>query len=239
MAQLPAACEVEILTTPRRVSPWEHQCPQAWEGQGFCPTSTANQHLAVLPVKTAEITFGGSGKMHRVEKTPVSLAQMILKEKGILHCCFFSNGCTKSLQAHCSEPLSVPQGRVNGAHSSCNATARTHESSSEDTKAFYVPFMQPKLCFPSLVPAADSKSPQPHKVTSHLKLFLRECCRPPRSTGTYPRYSHPALLYPFPPSQLKKYHLETRDYKLPLPVIPLVCAHTAPNTWDLTGVLSL
>lgn len=37
--------------------PWEHQCPSAWEGQGFCPTSTVSQYIAVLvlPAESAEI----------------------------------------------------------------------------------------------------------------------------------------------------------------------------------------
>lgn len=175
--------------------------------------------------------------MHRVEKTPVSLAQMVLKEKGILHSCFF-----QWLHQKPPSPLlwaffcSSVQSKWRTPHAMLLHKLMSHLLKIQRN---FICWLQPKLCFPSLVLAADSKSPQPHKVTSHLKLFLWECCRPPRSTGSYSRYCHPALLYPFPPSQLKKSHLETRDYKLPLPVIPLLCVHTAPNTSDLTGVLSL
>lgn len=64
------------------------------------------------------------------------------------------------------------------------------------TSRHFMCWLESKLIFPSLVPAADSKSPQAQKVISHLKLFLGEHRRHPWSTEDYPWYSHPALLLP-------------------------------------------
>lgn len=164
----------------------------------------------------------------RVEKTPVSWALIVLKEKENLH--FFLQWLHKkppSPLLWVSFFYSSVQSKLRSPHA---RPLQEFVSPSEDIKAIYElnPKLQPKLDFPSLVPAADSRSPQPHKVISHLKLFLWECQRTTPSTPT----QH--CFHPFPPSQLKNSHQETRDDKLSVPVTPLLRVGTAPTTSGLS-----
>lgn len=113
----------------------------------------------------------------------------------------------------------------------------TNSSHLLKTSRHFICWLQPKPYFPSLVPAADSKSPRPQKVKSHMKLLQWEHPDRHGAQRTNPNFPTQHCLYPFPPSQLKKSHLETRDYKLSIPVMLFLCVGTAPKASDLSWYL--